>query len=156
MNIQDLGALGELISSIAVLITLVYVAVQLRETRSALAAQAYQARADSQQDVLVRVAESEKLSSILAKVQPLGQPHDLDAVSQLTDTELRQFANLHQALALRYDNTAHQYYAGYISKNDGTYLLGGLHQLLPVWAQLKVRINPSLQRYIDENNFTAT
>jgi hypothetical protein len=72
MNIQDLGALGELISSIAVLITLVYVAIQLRETRMALAAQAYQARTDSQQDVLVRVAESEVLSSILAKVKPLG------------------------------------------------------------------------------------
>jgi hypothetical protein len=136
------------------------VAVQIRETRNALTAQAYQARSDAQQDVLVRVAESEGLSSILAKVQPIRLEHDLAtfrdfdlaAVDALSETELRQFANLHQALALRHDNTAHQYYAGYISDADIHHLMGGLDLLLPLWKHLNVRINPSLQRYLDDRD----
>ena len=39
MTIQDLGALGELIGSVAVLATLVYLALQTRRTRIATEAQ---------------------------------------------------------------------------------------------------------------------
>lgn len=35
MSIQDLGSIGEFISSIAVLVTLIYLAVQVRQTRNA-------------------------------------------------------------------------------------------------------------------------
>ena len=35
-TVQDLGALGELLGSIAVLLTLVYLAVQTRATRNAM------------------------------------------------------------------------------------------------------------------------
>ena len=155
MNIQDLGALGEFISSFAVLATLIYVAVQLRETRSALMAQAYQARSDTQQDVLVRIAENEELASLLARTHPFRGDFDLEAIDALSETDLRRFISLHQALALRHDNTAHQFYAGYIGESDMTFLMNGLDHLLPLWTHLNIKINPALQRYIDQHYRTT-
>ena len=68
MNIQDLGAIGELIGALAVLITLVYLAVQTRQAAKGAAAQAPQwvsdgfrnylqsLRADPEMTRLVRVS----------------------------------------------------------------------------------------------------
>ena len=38
MSIQELGSIGEFVSSLAVLITLLYLAVQIRQTRNATVA----------------------------------------------------------------------------------------------------------------------
>ena len=46
MDIQDLGALGEFIAAIAVLITLIYCSIQIRETRNQWAEQITQKRFD--------------------------------------------------------------------------------------------------------------
>lgn len=156
MNVQDLGSIGELVSSLVVLVTLIYFAVQLRETRKALMAQAYQARTIAQQDALLRVAENEGLSAIIAKVQPeRGSPFDIDAVDDLSVLERRRLAAFHQALALRHDNTAFQHLAGYISKEDIIELMDGLPILLPLWKQLGVTIQPALRRYMRANAITT-
>ncbi len=47
LTIQDLGALGELLGSIAVLVTLVYLAFQTRQNRMAISAQLDAARINS-------------------------------------------------------------------------------------------------------------
>ncbi len=47
LTIQDLGALGELLGSIAVLVTLVYLALQTRQNTMAIAAQVEAARTSS-------------------------------------------------------------------------------------------------------------
>jgi hypothetical protein len=152
MDIQDLGAIGEFISSFAVLITLIYVAVQLRETRNALGAQAYQERTFAQQDALLRVAENSDLAAVLTKFQPpTGLDFDLDAFEKLEPVEQTRIRTFHQAFALRFDNTAFQYQSGYISDSDMEFLLDGdgLPKFLRLWKKLDIRVNPALQRYID-------
>ncbi len=47
MTISEIGAIGELVGGVAVLATLVYLAVQVREARKALVANTYQSRTDS-------------------------------------------------------------------------------------------------------------
>ena len=59
LTIQDLGALGELLGSIAVLATLVYLALQTRQNTMAIAAQLDAQRVDQPvplHSVLVRAA----------------------------------------------------------------------------------------------------
>ena len=47
LTIQDLGALGELLGSVAVLVTLVYLALQTRQNTMAISAQVEAARTSS-------------------------------------------------------------------------------------------------------------
>ncbi len=51
LTIQDLGALGELLGSVAVLATLVYLALQTRQNTLAIAAQLDAARISSVQEI---------------------------------------------------------------------------------------------------------
>ncbi len=65
MSIMELGALGEFVGAIAVVATLVYLAIQIRQNTRAMEeskrlalAQTYQMRADALQEMLVRAADS--------------------------------------------------------------------------------------------------
>jgi len=67
MTIMELGSLGELISAIAVVVTLWYLAVQIRQNTHAMEenkrlalAQTYQIRADALQSMLVHAADSQQ------------------------------------------------------------------------------------------------
>ncbi len=65
LTIQDLGALGELLGSVAVLATLVYLALQTRQNTMAIAAQVDAARINSAQHLNLTVATSSGLVEAL-------------------------------------------------------------------------------------------
>lgn len=87
MSIIELGALGEFVGAIAVVITLAYLAIQIRQNTRAMEeskrlalAQTYQMRADALQDMLVRAAESEKIGPIVTKLTGAGYPNDVSSL----------------------------------------------------------------------------
>ena len=53
MTIQELGSIGEFISSIVVLITLIYLAVQVRQTRNATIASTMQTNRMQFQNIMI-------------------------------------------------------------------------------------------------------
>ncbi len=66
MTLTELGALGEFVGAIAVVVTLVYLAIQIRqnthsmeEGRRLALAQTYQMRADALQNMMVQAADSQ-------------------------------------------------------------------------------------------------
>ena len=65
LTIQDLGALGELLGSVAVLATLVYLALQTRQNTMAIAAQVDAARITSSLHLGLTVATSTELQEAL-------------------------------------------------------------------------------------------
>ncbi len=65
LTIQDLGALGELLGSIAVLATLVYLAMQTRQNTVAIGAQLDAARISSQLNLNLTAAASSELQEAL-------------------------------------------------------------------------------------------
>ena len=67
LTIQDLGALGELIGSIAVLATLVYLALQTRQNTMALGAQLDAARISAVLNVSLATATSTELVDALVE-----------------------------------------------------------------------------------------
>ena len=85
-TIQLLGSLGEFVGAIAVVATLVYLAIQVRhgkdamdantksldESRRLAVAQAYQARAEMLQDAVMRQADSPYSAAISLKLQNEG------------------------------------------------------------------------------------
>ncbi len=65
LTIQDLGAIGELLGSVAVLATLVYLALQTRQNTMAISAQLDAARITSIQELLLAPTYSNELQEAL-------------------------------------------------------------------------------------------
>ncbi len=78
MTIMELGALGELLGAVGVIVTLAYLAVQIKqntrsmdENKRLALAQTYQMRADALQSMLVEAACSETLGPLIVKLTTL-------------------------------------------------------------------------------------
>jgi hypothetical protein len=61
MNIQDMGAIGEVIGAIAILITLAYLAAQIRYARIAVTDQSRQNRVSALREINGRLVENQEL-----------------------------------------------------------------------------------------------
>jgi hypothetical protein len=146
MTIIELGALGEFVGAIAVVATLVYLAVQIRqntrsmeEGRRLALAQTYQMRADALANMMTQAAVSERLGPIIVKLTEVGYPEDLDSFDHLTDLELGLFRQWQIAQQTHWDNLYFQYQQGFL---DEEYYEGAfkerVRRLAPVWEALKL------------------
>ena len=74
-NWEAIGAIGEILGAIAVVATLAYLAVQIRESRTATAADIYQTRAATRADShFHHFREREKRKVSLARNRSVVQP----------------------------------------------------------------------------------
>lgn len=155
MSIMELGALGELLGAIAVIITLVYLAVQVRQnTRSIEAAQrlalaqTYQMRSDALSSMLVHAASS-SIGELIAKVTQAGYPERLESIDELTPEEQSRLRQWHIAQQTHWDNMHFQYQQGYL---DEEYyrdeFVVRTTRLWPVWQ--KLRLTKARRSFIDE------
>jgi hypothetical protein len=146
MTLMELGALGEFVGAVAVVITLIYLAVQIRQGNQAMRegrrlalAQTYQMRADALQDMLVHAADSKHVAPILAKLTALGYPEDVSSLDRLEPEERARFRLWQIAQQTHWDNMFFQYQQGYL---DEQYFRDSLQvrvrRLAPVWAALGV------------------
>ncbi len=115
-TIQMLGSLGEFVGAIAVVATLVYLAIQVRHSReamegntSALAenrqlaiAESYQFRTQMLHEFQMRAADSDELAHISTKFRDGG-------ATALTAVEANRLSALHRATLSRLDNTHFQH-----------------------------------------------
>ena len=68
MNWAAVSAIAELIAAVAILITLVYLALQIRQAKEQITLAGQRHRADAARDVLASVSDSPYLAPILAKL----------------------------------------------------------------------------------------
>ena len=148
MTLMELGALGEFLGSIAVLFTLVYLTVQVRqnnrsleESRKLALAQTYQMRADALQMMLVHAADSEHIGPIITRLTGVGYPEDVAALNQLTDEERGRFRQWQIAQQTHWDTMFFQYQQGFI---DEEYYRDSfrkrVRRLAPTWRALNVAV----------------
>ena len=146
MTILELGALGEFLGSIAVLFTLVYLTVQVRqgnrsleESRKLALAQTYQMRSDALQMMLVHAADSEHIGPIITRLTTVGYPEDVSALEHLTEEERGRFRQWQIAQQTHWDNMFFQYQQGFI---DEEYYRDSFRErvrrLAPTWEVLNV------------------
>ena len=155
MTIMELGALGELLGAIAVFVTLIYLAVQVRQnTRSINAAQrlalaqTYQMRADALQGMLVQAATSD-VGGIIAKLIEKGYPERLESLDEIEPMERSRFRQWQIAQQAHWDNMHFQYQQGYL---DEEYYRDEFKvrvtRLWPVWQALG--LTKARKSFIDE------
>jgi hypothetical protein len=146
MTIIELGALGEFIGAIAVVATLAYLAIQVRQNTHAreeaerlALAQTYQMRADALQEMLVRAAESEHIGPILTKLTSVGYPEDISSLDELDESELGRFRQWQIAQQTHWDNMFYQYQQGFL---DEEYYRDSfrvrVRRLAPIWTALEL------------------
>ena len=146
MSIVELGALGEFVGAIAVVVTLVYLAIQIRQHTRAMheakrlaLAQTYQMRADALQNMLVHAAESDHIGPIISKLVAAGYPEEIASLDRLSATERGRFRQWHIAQQTHWDNMFYQYQQGFL---DEEYYRDSFRErvrrLAPVWRALGV------------------
>ncbi|MHC4235280.1 MAG: hypothetical protein ACYSUQ_09215 [Planctomycetota bacterium] len=68
MELSTLASIAEIVSAVAVIVTLVYLSVQIRQAKDQIALSGRQARADAAREVLGSVSDTEYLAPIFAKL----------------------------------------------------------------------------------------
>ena len=111
MNWDAIGAVGETIGALAVLVTLVYLALQLRVQNQVAKAQMHQQRADSVVPLASMLTQSEESTNLCFGVVS----GDIN-VAELSKVELFQAKLLFSPLRANLENTYDQYVRGYISE----------------------------------------
>ena len=128
MTIIELGALGEFVGAIAVVVTLVYLAMQIRQNTRAM-----------EEAMLVRAAESEHIGPILTKLSSVGYPEDVSSLDHLSTSERGRFRQWQIAQQTHWDNMFYQYQQGFL---DEEYYRDSFRErvrrLAPIWKALGV------------------
>jgi hypothetical protein len=155
---MELGALGEFVGAIGVVVTLAYLAIQIRqntrameESRRLALAQTYQVRADALQEMLVSAANSEHVGPIIAKLTEEGYPEDVSSLDRLTPVERGRFRQWQIAQQTHWDNMFYQYQQGFL---DEEYYRDEfavrVRRLAPIWRALRITGNRrSFEREIE-------
>jgi hypothetical protein len=119
-TIQILGNLGEFIGSLVVLITLVYLAVQVRQSKDLLEenrklalSQVYQGRADVRTAIHREIAASAELAALVGRIRSEG----VEIVADLEIPDKTKLENLYQAWAVHIENTVLQTDLGLFESN---------------------------------------
>jgi hypothetical protein len=144
MTLQDWGAIGEVVGAVSVVVTLIYLAKQIRlnthaidEGRKLALAQTYQMRSDALQAMLVQAADSEHVGPIIIKLTGLGYPEDVKALDALTDDERGRFRMWQIAQQTHWDNMHYQFQHGYLDREyyDDAFK-DRVVRLAPTWKAL--------------------
>lgn len=68
MNLSILANVAEIVSAIAVVVTLVYLATQIRQAKEQIEIQGRQSRADAARDVLLSISDGEHVARLFAQL----------------------------------------------------------------------------------------
>lgn len=129
MNISKWKDLAEIIALIAVIGSLVAVAVELRQTQAALQAQAYQARAFDGITQNLAIAQNEEL----ARLEELIVSSQIEP-AQLDPAERRKALHILTIIRIDLDNEHYQFEKGLL--DPGFYYgetVEAIRDLSPVW-----------------------
>ena len=149
MNWEAMGAVGDLIGGLAVVATLIYLALQVRQSKELLMrnekialSQVYQSRADARMSM--HLAQAQNGADLVQGVW--GQPEGVDELNDRDRMTVRQFmlaAYVHQ------DNVIFQASLGLIDDVSMQAAAVAVKLNFPVWEKLDVLISP---RVIDFYN----
>ncbi len=139
---------AELIGIGAIVASLVFVGLELRQTQTALMASTYQARAFDAMNAQRGLADSEYIGPLLAKIE-LDNEQSLERLSSEDLWRLRAHV---VSRMIDFDNEYFQYQSGYL---DEKYFEGqfkpGLKRWAKRWRQLGMtEFRPELRELVDE------
>ena len=122
MDIMELGALGDLVGGVAVLVTLVYLAIQLRQNTAAIQTASYAQAAEPLYALVEQISRDGEFAEIIGK--GLGSPETL------TEIEALRFQGWAAMLLYGYENLLRAYESGQVTEDA---LLNGIDNAATLW-----------------------
>lgn len=147
MTLQDLGSIGELLGAIGVIISLIYLATQIRQNTKTVRAAAVDAAAE-------RFIESTRLISLnpeLADLLHRGH-HDYAALSEV---EQRRYRLHYLANSLAFENQYQKHQQGLISKSQWESIAGAIRETMKyagarqAWKAIRPTLTSEFREYVD-------
>jgi hypothetical protein len=146
MSISDLGSLGEFISSIGVLITLVYLAVQVRHSKNIALGHSYQNRVGFRIDAHRQSADPH-FSELITLVGPIENVEEsLNNFNRLDESQKEQYRHLQLVQIQLCDNTLYQYSLGLIGEEQMLQAAKRVQMAYEFWSHMTDFIPPYVQR----------
>ena len=147
MTISDLGSIGEFIGSIAVLVTLVYLAYQIRQSRALLLSNAYQARTDAVTSISLAMAQDASLTNLLDRA---------NSGEDLSDDEQLRCAAFVGIAFRNFENNHFQHQLGLLTEEHfeaSEVALRGIFTSMPIylqeWSVQKIQYRKSYVELVD-------
>ncbi|MBL4621453.1 MAG: hypothetical protein JKY89_03565 [Immundisolibacteraceae bacterium] len=145
--IETLGSLGSFIGGFGVIISVVYLAIQIRQNTKSLSSAAYQQIVTSISDWSRAVAMDPEAVRIVSS--------GINDDGLLTPAELAQFDLLMVSLLRNYENVHFQYLSGALPESSwhgwSSRILGTLNNpgSLSWWRRQQGAYSPSFQQFVD-------
>ena len=150
MSIQDLGSIGELIGSIAVVISLIYLAIQIRQNTESNKLLATQNLVNQNSDLVDGIASDPVRAALIQK-------GIMDGLGDLTAEEELRFSCNMMAVYNQFELAYHQYRSG----NLHSEIWHKYAYEIPIWISLPggkewyakdhARYSPEFRKYFTES-----
>ena len=148
MNWEAIGAVGEVLGAGGVIVTLGYLAIQIRQNTRAVRTQVNQSRADLAVSAALLTADSAHLPSILVKVRE-GQA--------LTEEESERFGHWFRSFNRIQDNLLRQHREGWLDdqmpRDIGSAItleIVGSNHAMAIWEQTKEMYSQPYIEFVDQ------
>jgi hypothetical protein len=164
MNWEEVSAIGQVLGSIAVFITLGYLAVQLRHSRAEVRRSITQARAGSTREMAMHTANNEKLQTYILHASaalggaggPGGPPFVAELMERTGLSAEGAFTIFWNEMAWWYTRTQQIPYLEELPAGERAAFEGGIrgnYRIRPLgrlWLEsTKDQLNPDAVRYVD-------
>lgn len=134
---QLLGNYGEFVGAAAVVATLAYLAVQVRQSGKATVADIYQNRATTRSAANQAIAfNNPEFHKIMYKLESKRSDGWPSAVRALTDEERYYVMQWHAGLLVRFDNLYFQHRQGLLPPSYFDGIKSSMAEFLPLWRSL--------------------
>ena len=155
MDIQDLGAIGEFISSVAIVITLIFLTMETRQARSSTQQSNRQARHQIRTEIDLSAAHNPQLTEVIAKssLHLAGEEPRSTTASEfgLTDAEWMQLRSVVMSSLRHFEDT----YFSDLPETDRSALRSQTRSFLNVapfsecWERNRNEFDQRFQKYMD-------
>ena len=147
---QLLGNYGEFVGAIAVVATLLYLAIQIRQNSKITEAQMFQARTQMSEERYGQIADSIYLAGIYSKLDTDRSRLDPSRVDQLTPEELLRLRLSEQRWLRGLDNVFHQHSLGFLPDDFLDEIKSLVRQRQPLWQRIETNpVRDSLNAFIE-------
>jgi hypothetical protein len=133
MSLSDLAAIGSFISAVAVLVSLIYLSLQVRQNTKHTRALIFQGSASRATNNYLFMAGSDLATATVIGNGEAGTPDEV---------RRRQFISICQAFYVNWDDTFAQHGEGLISDDQFDRLTWGL--------VVQLRLDPGIRKFISE------
>ena len=140
MNWEAIGAIAELAGAAAVVLTLVYLAIQVRQNTAAMEenrkvelANNYDRRARTRVELSTLTASNPDIAELWLRLEENGWPEDTSSIDVLTPLEQRRIMSLSIAQVINLESNFYQYSLGLVDDSIYERSVGFANRMLPAW-----------------------